>query len=255
MKKSIIAITMITILLFTPVMWEISVNATSISFITVTADDRIAAREIIHSLVRLKVSHTHMIEGAIGETTLSESDYDTIMTMGQITYKPDFVLNKGLYAAEINLDSKKRMKAGVSVYGQFFIVEGIKGYFEYESPEVSQTIIANNYRIDQLEDLLSKVADVVRISGTVEAMRVQPGGTVQIQIRTKDQKAEEKNILVEVPSSCGIYFVDNIGLQPSTLEAFKNKTESELNEQFYDHYTFIFVKGKLAQIIQGSEIN
>lgn len=254
MKKSILAVFLVASLLLIPITGQMGKDATGIQFITVTSDDRIAAREIVQSLVRVKVSHKHMVNGSIGETTLTESDYDSILTMGPITYKPDFVVNKGLYAAEIDLENKKRMKAGVSVYGQFFVVEGIKGYFEYEAPEMSQAIIAKDYRIAQLEDLLSKVGDVVRLSGTVQDMRVLPGGTIQIQIKTKDQQADENNLLLEVPKSCGIYFVDNIGLQPSTLEAFMEKTESELSEPFYDQYTFIFVKGRLAQIVQGNEL-
>ncbi|WP_432664653.1 hypothetical protein R9X47_00245 [Wukongibacter baidiensis] len=83
-----------------------------------------------------KVSIKEITEGQMilnNIETLNSVDVTGIMP--KAIYNPTWVLWKGHEPGIIMLKDGKKMKAKISVYGGFFAIEGIKGFFYFEDDE------------------------------------------------------------------------------------------------------------------------
>lgn len=66
-------------------------------------------------------------------------DFETIKKMfHEAQYRPEFVLWKGEYLGIAKLTNGNEKIIRISFYGNFYAIEGIKGFYEFEGEQVSE---------------------------------------------------------------------------------------------------------------------
>lgn len=111
---------------------------------------------------------------------------------------------------------------------------------------IKQRVTELEHKANRLETILYNLNEVDIKYGGISDIKTTDGLVISIS------QGNDTDIELELDEKCKPYFVSEIGYVASTIDELKQKVKDEKKEGFEDSYTFVVMKNKVIQILQGT---